>query len=159
MPLYPYTLGLVYAVFGPSLWVASLLNVLLDSATCVVLAELAFLAFGEEAAIGTGILAALYRPLIFYTPQVMKESLGIFLLALFALFAFRALQSKDKKEFLWSGLCLGLGAIVRGNVLALSVVVLAFLFLRKKSARGRDALMFAAGIAAVILPVTLHNAI
>lgn len=160
MPLYPYALGLIYAIFGHSLWVASLFNALLDSATCAVLAELGFLAFGAEAGVATGILAALYRALIFYTPMVMKESLGIFLLALFALLAFRALREKDKRVFLWSGLCLGLGVLVRGNVLALAAVMFAFIYLSEKPALARkSALLFAAGLAIAILPVTLHNAI
>ncbi|MDP9128638.1 MAG: hypothetical protein M3N08_10320, partial [Pseudomonadota bacterium] len=76
MPLFPYLLALLYAVFGHSLWIPSILNAGLGAATCAVLADLAFGAFGFGAAVTTGVLAALYRPLIFYTPPVMKETLG-----------------------------------------------------------------------------------
>jgi len=154
-PLFPYMLGALYALFGHSLWIASLFNAVLGAATCALLAELSLRLFGSLAAIATGFLAALYMPLIFYTAPVLKEPLGLLLMALAMLLTYQAIA--ERKTILWAGLVLGLSALVRGNVLLLALLPLCvFIFERRRHAIKHSAL-YLLGIALAILPVTLHN--
>jgi len=158
-PLFPYILGLLYAIFGHSLWIPSLFNAVIGAATCVLLSFITFEIFGAAAAIATGILAAFYTPFIFYTAPVMKEPLVLFLFTLFVFIAYRALKTNSLKLYIWSGICLGICAIARGNVLLLAPVVPCLLYFERKPLRFKHSAVFVLGIALAILPVTLHNAI
>ncbi|MDP9126913.1 MAG: tetratricopeptide repeat protein, partial [Pseudomonadota bacterium] len=85
--------------------------------------------------------------------------LGILLLALFANLAFRALKTDHRKAFIWTGVWLGLAALVRGNVLALAAFLLILILRRRGSAPLRNAATFVGAIGLVILPITIHNAV
>jgi len=158
-PLYPYLLGGVYALFGRDLMLVSVLNALLDAGTVALLTGFTFKQFGRAAAITTATLGIFYRPMIFYAAPVMKEPLALFLLALFVVFAFRAWQENKKRDYVLSGLFLGLGALARGNVLFLAPALLALSVItwRKKAVKG--ALLFSAVLGLAIAPATLHNAV
>jgi len=158
-PLYPYVLAIIYKLFGHGMIVASVFNALLDAASCALLSRIAFRCFGPAAALATGLLAAIYRPLIFFTAPVMKETLGVFLLTVFLALALKALASGKIRDYVLSGLALGLAALTRSNflVLAPAFIVLA-LIEQKKSALKKSAL-FLAALTFAILPATIHNAI
>jgi tetratricopeptide (TPR) repeat protein len=158
-PLYPYLLGIIYTFLGPNLWFPSLFNVLVSAVTCSLLSCLAFAAFGPWAAVTTGVLAAFYRPAIFYTAPVMKESLVLFLLACFAFKIFRARAANRTIDFLYSGVFLGLCAIARGNVLVLVPIIPLLLLWKRPQYYLKNGLVFVLGCCLAILPVTLHNMI
>ncbi len=158
-PMLPYILGLLYAIFGPSLWIASLFNALINSAACVLLSRLSYRAFGAVAAIATGILAAAYRAFIFYSAPVMKESLVIFLTALFLTFAYEAMKTNTRKAFVFTGIGLGLCAMVRGNALFFIPVILFLIYWKHRRKGLKNGVAFLLGVCAMILPITLHNAI
>lgn len=156
-PLFPYALALVYGVFGHSLLIAGLFNAMFGALTAVLLAALTLELFGLEAALVTGVLAAFYRPLIFYTAPVMKEPLGLLLLTIFLMVVLRALKQNRMRDFFWSGALLGLCALVRGNIvlLAPAVLVVAVLKWRGKSLKG--CAVFVAALVLFIAPATIHN--
>ncbi|MDD5586664.1 MAG: glycosyltransferase family 39 protein [Alphaproteobacteria bacterium] len=164
-PLYPYVLGGLYALFGPSPLLASLFNAVLGAAACSLLGLIAFGAFGPLAALATGLLAAFNKQMIFYTAPVMKEPLGLFLLAVFLLLALRALRKKEPFSFFGSGFLLGLSALVRGNAVFLFPAFLGLVFWEafrhrpfRKTAVKNGAL-FVLAFLLPVLPVTLHNAV
>lgn len=162
-PMLPYILGLLYAIFGHSLWIASLLNTVLGVVTCALLARLAFLAFGPLAAITTGILAASYKPFLFYTPPIMKESLALFFMTLFVTFIYDGMKTNKRRSFLWGGISLGLCAIVRGNVIWFIPAIPLCLYLKHRWQKTpqpfKNSAVFIFGALIAILPITLHNAI
>ncbi|MGB9153051.1 MAG: glycosyltransferase family 39 protein, partial [Alphaproteobacteria bacterium] len=110
-PLYPFFLALIYQLFGHSFLIVSIINAMIDSATCTMLGIIALEYFGVCAAVLTGLLAALCRSMIFYTAPVMKESLGLFLLAAFTYLFLRALRESKARDFVLGGFCLGLCAL------------------------------------------------
>ena len=158
-PLYPYFLALTYKLFGHSFFMVSIVNALIDSLTCVLLGIIAFDCFGAGAAIITGLLAVFCRSMIFYTAPVMKESLGLFLLAASTLMLLRALRNGKGRDFAFGGFCLGLCALVRGNALLLIPLVPGFIFLRRKllPAPLKNAAIFVVAVLLAIMPATLHN--
>ena len=156
-PVYPYLLSVLYRVTGHSLFCASLLNALLDSATAALLALVSFSLFGRAAAIITGLLAALCAPMIFYTAPVMKESLTLFLLALFLHTSLRLLQANRLRDYFFCGLCFGLAVLTRGNALFLFPLVPLFAWHRYRRAACKGIGLFILAICLAILPATLHN--
>ena len=164
-PLYPYVLGAVYALFGSGLFLASVINAVLDAGTCAILSLVAFGSFGPVAALATGLFGAFNDKMIFYTAPVMKESLGLFLLSAFIWCAFKALDRKKAGAYFGAGVCLGLAELVRGNALFLApgfLVLILFPALRRASDRKtglKYSALFLAAFLAPIVPVTIHNAI
>lgn len=156
-PLYPYLLAAIYKIFGHSYLAASILNDLLDAGTTTVLSLISFSLFGRTAAITTGLLAALYTPMIFYTAPLMKEPLMLFLLALFLMEALHAVSHGKKRHYALAGFLLGLTVLARGNALLLLPVLPVAAFVM----RGRDSLkcavIFVCALLLAVAPATLHN--
>ncbi len=156
-PLYPYLLGALYAVFDHSLLLAGIFNAVLGSLTAAVIAWLTCTLFGVGAALVSGAAAALYLPLVFYTAPVMKEPLGLLLLALFMVFALRAARLNRMRDLAWSGVLLGLCVLVRGNVLLLAIPVLGFGFWKYRRKFQKNAAVFVGAMVLCFLPATIHN--
>ncbi len=158
-PLYPYLLAVIYKIFGHKLLAASLFNAVLSAGACTVLGIIAFEAFGVEAALAAGILATFTRSFVFYSAPVMKEPLGLLLLALFLLFALRALRDNRLRDFIWSGLFLGFCALVRGNALVFIIPFIALAFWQQRATAVKNSAVFLAMLILAIAPATIHNAI
>lgn len=153
-PLYPYILALLFAVTGPSLVALGIVQVVLSSVTAALLSYLTYRMFGMRAAWVAGMLAALYKPFVFYSAPALKEVWTLFFLAMFLLLATLAIEKSKRRYFFGAGLLLGLCVLTRSNVLLLAPVA-AFYF--KKKANWRSIAVFALGLALAILPATLHN--
>lgn len=158
-PLYPTLLGLVYAILGRDLLMVGLLNAALDAGTVALLTAFTAKHFGREAAIVTGLLSLLYRPMIFYVAPVMKEPLVLFLLTLFVVAAFRAWQENRKRDYALAGLLIGLCALTRGNILILAPALMALAIFKWRKAAGKGVLIFLGAACLAISPATIHNAI
>ncbi|MDE1900240.1 MAG: glycosyltransferase family 39 protein [Alphaproteobacteria bacterium] len=156
-PLYPWLLSFVYRVAGHSYPAAGLFNAFLDSLTVVGLSVIARLSGGNKAAALTGILAALFAPMVFYTAAPMKESLTLFLMTACVVASLWALRATGWRRYGAAGVICGLAVLARGNALFL-LPVLPFFAWRYYGRRAvAPCLAFVAGVAVAIAPVTLHN--
>jgi 4-amino-4-deoxy-L-arabinose transferase-like glycosyltransferase len=159
-PGYPLLLGAVYAVFGPSLWVAKGLNVALATATCAMTFALGARLFGA----GVGLAAAAaYAALpgdVFYAPLLLSEVPFTALVAAVLLLFAVAVRRDRAPVWLGLGLLLGAAALTRGAGSLLAAVPLAAVWLGGGSLgrTARAALLIALGLLAVVLPWTLRNA-
>ncbi len=79
-PLYPVVLGGVYAITGARLGVAQAVNVVLGTGVVVLAALLAWRLAGRTAGVVTGLLAAVYPPLLFNDGAPLSEPLGLLVL-------------------------------------------------------------------------------
>jgi 4-amino-4-deoxy-L-arabinose transferase-like glycosyltransferase len=79
-PLYPLLLGAVYAVTGPRLGVAEALNVTLGVGVVVLATLVSWRLAGWKAGVATGLVAAVYPPLIFNDGPPLSEPLGLLIL-------------------------------------------------------------------------------
>ena len=167
-PLYPYFLALMRFLFGPDLWPVRLLQAGLGAASGV----LVFLAgrrwLGRAEGLAAGTLVALYPPAIFFDGLIHKESLGLFLMALLLwLVATGQVRREPAAGRLYAtlGLVLGLLVLLRENALLLVPLIAVWCVRhelqpateRPRSQRWRSGLLFAAGLAAVLLPVMVRN--
>ena len=65
-PLYPYFLGVIYAVFGRDLAIVRVCQAVVGSAACTLVGLTAWRLFSKKAAIVAGFGMALYAPAVFF---------------------------------------------------------------------------------------------
>jgi tetratricopeptide (TPR) repeat protein len=81
-PLYPYFLGVLYAVAGRDLLLVRVIQIAIGSASCVLLALAARRLFSTRAGIAAGSILALYAPAIFFDGLLQKSVLDVFFVCL-----------------------------------------------------------------------------
>ena len=81
-PLYPYLLGVIYAVAGRSLLLVRIVQAPIGSASCVLLALAGARLFSPRAGIAAGLILALYAPAIFFDGLLQKSVLDVFFVCL-----------------------------------------------------------------------------
>jgi Tfp pilus assembly protein PilF len=151
-PLYPYGLGLFYKFFGRDfLWVR-IVQALVGTAGLWMLFEAVRRFLDYPTAMVALILGAFYKTFVFYDAALLKEFLGVV-----AVEAALLAWSLDK-SWKWAafGAALGLGALVRANLLLPAAVTAIFLLVRRER---KSAGLLVAGVALCILPVTIRNAV
>jgi 4-amino-4-deoxy-L-arabinose transferase-like glycosyltransferase len=161
-PLYPYFLSAIYALFGPDLLAARLVQAALGSASCGLLYLVTRRAFGRPAAALAGLLYAIYSLSVFYDTVLLVTAIQTPLNLACVLLLLRASESRSSRPWLVSGLLLGLSTLARPNVLLLGGFVVPWMFfaLRDRlSWRGiaLRAALLALGAALMVLPVTVRN--
>ena len=184
-PLYPYFLGVIYASAGRHLLLVRIVQALLGSASCALLALAAARFFGRGSSLGrragitAGLMLALYAPAIFFDGLLQKSVLDVFFVCL-ALWLIAepeetAETAKNAEQmisprslrplrFLLLGLTMGALALTRENALVFILAILGWLIVKGLGARGlglrptlRQASLFLAGLAIVLVPVAARN--
>lgn len=178
-PLYPYTLGLGLLLSQGSLLGARFLQVLYGALTPVAVYFLGKRMLGARGGLVAGIIATLYPFLIYFTNELLIESLVVVLDAFLLVAILRADDVPSWGRWLFAGTVLGLAAITRPTVLLFAPCVFLWVWWRagrpcprpkpRKSdltlLRGRTPFraaalrfaIFALGAGLVIAPVTLRN--
>ncbi|MCX7731965.1 MAG: tetratricopeptide repeat protein [candidate division WOR-3 bacterium] len=154
-PLYPLFLGMLYRLFGVNLFLVRLVQALLGSAGCVLVMLLGRRVFDLRTGFYAGLMMAVYPLLIFFDGELLIPVLLIFLL----LAGFVLLYQEERGWFYLplAGLCFGLGAIARPNVLVFVLALFFWLLLRPHRRRLSRALLFGLAVLVPILPVTVRN--
>jgi tetratricopeptide (TPR) repeat protein len=150
-PLYPYGLGLYYKIFGREFFWVRILQAAVGTAGLWMLFEAGRRFLGYRTAILTLVFGALYKTFLFYDTAILKEFLGV--IAIEAALLMWALDRKWK--WLAFGATLGIGTLVRGNMLLVAVAVALFLAVRREF---KPAGLVLAGTLLCILPATIRNA-
>ena len=152
-PLYPYLLGVIYAITGRHLLLVRIVQTLIGSASCTLLALAAARLFSRRAGLAAGLMLALYAPAIFFDGLLQKSVLDVFFVCL-ALW----LIAKALNVWFFLGLTMGGLALTRENALVFIIVILVWIVLE---AKGPGLLkrtgLFLAGLAIVLVPVAARN--
>jgi len=176
-PLYPYFLGVLYRVFGPNPLAVRLVQFAIGALTCVLLYLLGRRAAGLAVGVLAGLMAALYGPLIYFEGELLLPVVEAFFTVAMLLCVSWALdpsrppqpdQEADRPcaasqgggwlRWLLVGLCCGLFAITRPNVLAFLPVFLGYLVRRLGWRNGlRSGLAVGFGTALCVFPVATRN--
>ncbi|MBI4803124.1 MAG: glycosyltransferase family 39 protein [Elusimicrobia bacterium] len=165
-PFYPYFLAAFYKLFGHQPQGVLWLQAFIDSLSCVAIMRIAKLCFGARAGLAAGLLAAFYRPFIFNTALLTKETFVLFALALFLIALLRADAAGLFRRHFLCGLAAGWCLLLRPNALLLVPAALLWLWLRAGSARPPGtvrgflkgtAFPLLLGTLLPVLPATLHN--
>jgi len=81
-PLYPYLLGAIYAIAGRHLLLVRVVQTVIGSASCALLALAAARFFNRTTGIVAGLMLALYAPAIFFDGLLQKSVLDVFFVCL-----------------------------------------------------------------------------
>lgn len=123
-PGYPLLLAAVYAAVRPDPEAAYLFQAILATITVMLVMVLASICFGPRNALLSGLFASLYPSFYWLPRRLLSENLAL-PLTLCALSAAGVMMTR--RSFVWAaltGLSLGLGLLVRGSGVFLSVVLL-----------------------------------
>jgi tetratricopeptide (TPR) repeat protein len=161
-PLYPYFLGLIYAVVGVNIFAAKLIQILLSAINCYLLFRLSERVFDRRVAWLAFGIAVFFGPFIFFATSLLAPTL-INLLTLAALLLLTS-YSEDRSniKILLAGFLLGLAQIGHGMMVAfVPFVVLWMLLSDHNIARIRNALpavgLLLAGFISVVIVTAVRN--
>lgn len=118
-PLYPYFLGLLYTLLGEHRIAVTLVQLVLGALVPLLVYDATRRGLGRSAAPLAGLLAAGYLPAIYFEGLILKTWMGGALAALALWCMAVALTSPAWRRLGWlaTGITLGLGCLVRGNLL------------------------------------------
>jgi len=162
-PLYPYFLGIIYTIFGRSLFLVRFIQILLGSVNCLLLYRVARTAFNPRIALIGFLIAAFYGPFLFFDAELLNPVLAIFFNLLVVLILFSYRREPKWIKLLLAGIVLGLSSITHG--LAMTFVPFGVLWLviflsRIRASAAKivtSCLLFLLGFVLVISLTTLTN--
>ena len=161
-PLYPYLLGLVYAVLGSDVTAVRVCQAVLGSASAVLLAAAGGRFFSPRVGLAAGAGLALYAPAIFVDATLQKSVVDVFLLTGLLWLLSRTLDgAPPARRWIGIGALLGALCLTRENALILVAALGAWLWLERHERRDwlRQAALVGAGVALVLAPVALRNGV
>ena len=150
-PLYPYFLAFIYWVAGRSPVLVRIVQAVIGSCSCVLVAAAARKLFSMRAGLLAGGMLAIYAPAIFFDALLQKSVLDVFFVCLML---WLIVEIQFPAQFLLLGLAVGALSLTRENAIVFIAVILGWAFLRYGV---RTAAFFAFGAAVVLLPVIVRN--
>ena len=160
-PFYPYFLALVFVFLGENLVGIRIIQIVLSSLSCLLLALAGESFFSRRVGIITGLLAALYPVGIFFDGLVQKTAFDFFFSALLLFALAKALSKYRWPFFLLAGCAVGLLTLNRENALIYGPLTMVWilLFFRHYSLQSRLMRMgvFLMGILLIVFPVCFRN--
>ena len=164
-PLYPYFLGVVYAIFGHDLLVVRIIQAAIGSVSCVLLALACTRLFSKRVGLIAGLVLALWAPAIFFDSLLQKAVLDMFFMCLGLWLIARILDQEQGAfgfsrivpgTFNWIGLGASMAALAltreNGMLLIVVIVIWALVSHQRKGLIG-----FALGLALLFTPVVIRN--
>lgn len=127
--LYPLFIAGVYKVFGADALHVRLLQVIIDSLTCILIYCTGRNIFSRRAGIIAGFFSSLYPGFIYYSTMLYQETTTIFLLTLLVFFLGHALSQKRWFLYFASGMLLTIVTFYRSGFLFFSVFFIPTLLL------------------------------
>jgi tetratricopeptide (TPR) repeat protein len=156
-PLYPYVMGVVYAVSGADPFFVRLLQALLGSLAAVLLAYAGWRLFSRKVGIASGVVLALYPAAIFFDGLIQKSSLDLFFTCAALALVGAVVAGTRRPRVAWFALGVTVAALslTRENALLLAGLLVIWALLRHS--REGTALLVA-GMVVVFAPVIIRNA-
>lgn len=163
-PGYPLLLAAIYKVFGHSIILAKLLNAFAGAAACLLIYAIGAKVFNRRVGFLAAVILAVFPSQIYYSTLVMTEALSSALFAVLILLVLTWTIERDDPSPLrlfLLGVLLGAAALMRAEIAVLLLAVLLVWKLMIPSWRtfARRAALLVAGMALVIMPWTIRNAI
>jgi tetratricopeptide (TPR) repeat protein len=163
-PLYPYLMGMVYALSGANVSHVLVIQVLCSAVTVGLVHRLASGLFDPRAGQLAAWLAAVYAPAVYYACKPEKACISMFALSLGLNWLFDARRRPSVLRWSRAGATLGLASLLRANVLLLVGFGLGLLAFTNaltvgRTARARAAAGLVLGLSLVLLPVLVRNGV
>jgi len=123
-PLFDVTVALNFKIIGPSLFAARLVALTFGILSVWAVFEYAYQLYGPRNAILSSILLATMPGFIILCRMALIETMLLFFFSIALLLFFSWLQTKNDKLLLLSGVTMGLGFIVKYQIIAGGIVML-----------------------------------
>lgn len=159
MPLYPYLVGLIYAIFGHSVTAVRCVQASLGTLNCVLIYFVARQVFSRKVGLLSAFLLSLYGLFLFYEGYLLDITLSIFLtLSVLSLLLY-SFSRDSSSGFFASGLALGFSSLTRAGILFFVpfTIFCIFYFSRRKALAALASVLLLVGIAFPISLSVLHN--
>ncbi|MCG3176400.1 MAG: Photosystem I assembly protein Ycf3 [Candidatus Omnitrophica bacterium] len=156
LPLYPFFLAAVLGATGLSLTAVKAVQILLGVASLFFVYRTGERLGGRSAGLLAAAAGALYGPLMFYEGLLIPEALGAVLYAAGLYLVVRHAEAPTVRTAVKLGVVTGLAALTKAGLLLF--VPACALWDRKRTRGWKVPLTLVAATAAMILPVTAHNA-
>ncbi len=176
-PLYPYFLGVIYALFGRDLLIVRIIQAVVGALSCVALGYAGWRLMSRSAGLAAGLMLALYAPAVFFDGLLQKSILDVLCVCLSLAIIGRIVAGGDHwRSWMLLGVTMGALSLTRENALVLVAVTLVWALTygpqrlrgserlpsqkKPKIARRRSlapAALFVAGFAVLLVPVALRN--
>jgi len=164
-PFYPYFLAFIYTIGARDFIIVRLVQIVIGSASCVLLAAAGARFFDKKSGYIAGLLLSLYAPALFFDLLIQKAVLGMFFICalLFLMSKTTHLQSDKLRPGVWIliGATLACFALVRENALILVPATIIWLIIYFWESGWRQILikgvLLAAGLTIIFFPVSLRN--
>ena len=164
-PLYPYFMGVIYALAGPDPFFVRLVQAVLGSLAAVALTYAGWRLFSRRVGMVAGAVLAIYPAAIFFDGLIQKSSLDLFftctILALIG--AIVAGTRRPRTAWCLLGVAVAALSLTRENALLLAALLMVWAFLPgsgqvQAHRRGEAVALLVAGMAIVFAPVVIRNA-
>jgi len=162
-PLPAYLMALIYKIFSPDILYVRIMNIILGALTCYLIYLIARELLNRTAGLIACLVAALYKPFIFYSIVPLKTSLSVFLFALTIYLFLSVINKYSIIKTVLLGLVIGLMLNVRPNcIVIIPLMPLLFIWNNYKTGVSRKVVVgslifYLAGILIAIFPFTIKN--
>ena len=161
-PLYPYFLAVIYKVAGTGLVTVKIVQAVIGGFTAGGVFLLGRVVFNRTTGLVAGLVAVFYVPFIYYDSAILLPVLATFLNTFMLYFLVVAIARRRRRSFLAAGLIAGVSAAGNASILAFAGVAALFVLFGsggRFSNRVKMCAIFAAGIAVIVVPITIRNAV
>ncbi len=159
LPLYPYFIGLLYRIFGHSIFVVRFAQTVIGTLNCFLVYLIGKNVFSKKAALISAAIFSFYGLFVFYEGQLISVTLSIFLNLLVILLLMRSFQNKRKSGVFLSGILIGFSSLAMSGILAICPFVIfgIFRFFNKKSVSIFVSMILLTGVLCPIGLAAIHN--
>lgn len=162
-PLPAYLMALIYKIFSPDISYIRVLNIILGVLTCYLIYLIAKELANRTIGLAACLIAALYKPFIFYSIVPLKTSLSVFLFAMTIYFFVAVLNKYSMITLCILGIAAGFMLNVRPNFVVVNPLILLITLLSIPRERNYQKSFFAAlilfigGLSISISPFVVRN--
>jgi len=127
-PAYPFWLSLVFSVFGESLLLAAMIQIVFDSLSCVFICYLGDL-LRRGCGFASGIIGAINMNMLVYSHFILSDSLFLFVFLVFLVGVYRFFENPTWRCAGFLGVALGVSTLFRSVAAYLIGIWIPFVFL------------------------------
>lgn len=167
-PVYPLFLSFLLFILKNNIFLIQVAQAVIYGFTCLITFKILTLIISDErTAFKIAMINALFPALPNYTAYLIAETLFACLLALTALFLVKAFKKDGLKDYLFSGIFLGLATLTRAVVVLFFAFVILIIFLESLRKYKRifvslilkQTLLFLFGFLIIVLPWMMRNSL
>lgn len=156
-PLYAYSIGLIYSIFGHNIFLVVLIQAFIGSLSSLLVFYIGKRLFNPATGIIAALLWSLHPVIIFYEGVLMKEGLSVFLTLLAIYTIILARDMRSNRYWLLGGVFTGLSVLTRGNILFVIPFIFLWMIAECRKDFFKNAAVFLLGLVVVFIPIAGRN--